>query len=112
VKYLYSPHWYALSGVHTFGVDWSAYDQPTADQNEGQLRWCAGVALAIRDALRELPSPAVDALFFDSYQLMDRLDLLTPAQRLTLRKTPHAKLGELLSRPPIPEAGFWTRLWG
>lgn len=112
VKYLYTPHWYALSGDRAFGVDWSTYDQPNADQNEAKLRWCAGVELAIRDARRELPSPVVDSLFFDSYQLRDTLDLLTPGQWLTLRKTPHTKLGALLSQSSIPEAGFWARLWG
>ncbi len=112
VKYLYAPHWYVVSGDRTFGVDWSIYDHVGAHHNEGKRRWCDGVEAAIRQTLSELPSPVIDSLFFDSYQLMDTLDLLTPAQRLTLKKTPHAKLGELLSRPPIPEAGFWTRLWG
>ena len=112
VKYLYTPHWYALSGDHTFGVDWSAYDQPGADENEGKLRWCAGVELVIRDALRELPSLTIDALFFDSYALHDAIDRLSPSQLRTLRKTPHMKLGALLRQPTIPEAGFWASLLG
>lgn len=112
VKYLYSPHWYVLSGDRTFGVDWSIYDHADADHNEGKRRWCAGVEAAIRQTLSEFPSPVIDSLFFDSYQLKDTLERLTPAQRLTLRKTPHAKLGALLSQSAIPEAGFWARLWG
>jgi hypothetical protein len=112
VKYLYTPHWYALSGDHTFGVDWSAYAQPNADQNEGKLRWCVGVEMAIREALHDLPGPVIDSLFFDSYYLRDTIDRLSPDQLLTLRKTPHTKLGALLLQPTIPAAGFWARLWG
>lgn len=112
VKYLYTPHWYALSGDRTFEVDWSAYDHPGGDQNEGKHRWCGGVELAIRDALHELPSQVIDSVFFDSYSMYDSLDRLSPHQLVTLRKTPHAKLGALLMQPTIPAAGFWARLWG
>jgi hypothetical protein len=112
VKYLYAPHWYAASGDRTFGADWSAYDQPTADHNEGKQRWCAGVEAAVRAALRELPPEAVDSILFDTYALKDTLDLLTRAQWLTLRNTPHPNLGALLLQPTIPPAGFWARLWG
>lgn len=112
VKYLYTPHWYVLSGDRTFGVDWSEYDQPLVDQNKGKKLWCAGVEAAVRDALQQLPETAVDSLFFDSYAMVDTPDLLTPPQWVTLRKTHHSKLTALLAQPTIPAAGFWSRLWG
>jgi len=112
VKYLYTPHWYAKAGDLTFGVDWSDYDQATSNHDEGRLLWCRGVETAIRDALNEFPARIVDALFFDTYDLHDRLELLTPSQWMTLRKTHHAKLGDLLAQPSIPAAGFWDKLWG
>jgi hypothetical protein len=111
VKYLYTPHWYALSGDRTFGVDWSTYAQPNADQNKGKLRWCRGVEMAIREALHVLPSQVIDSLFFDSYSMHDSLDQLSAHQWLTLRKTPHTKLGGLLLQPSIPAAGLWARLF-
>ncbi len=112
VKYLYTPHWYAKAGDLTFGVDWSAYDQVPSMADEGRLHWCRGVETAVRDALNELPSGGIDGLFFDTYDLHDRLEQLTPDQWLTLRKTPHTELGSLLAQPAIPAAGFWDKLWG
>lgn len=112
VKYLYTPHWYVLSGDRSFGVDWSIYDHADAEHNEGKQRWCAGVEAAIRQALQELPPAAVDSVFFDVHLANDALERLTYPQWVTLRKTPHTKLGALLAQPTIPEAGFWSRLWG
>lgn len=112
VKYFYTPHWYVLSGDRTFGVDWSAYEQPTADQNEGKKLWCAGVEAAMRDALLELPADTIDSLFLDSYDLQDRVEVLTEDQWLKLKCTGHEKLGPLLALPAIPSASFWDKLWG